>query len=106
MKNYSATLHQTGALRWAAVFVCALFTFSCLGPTSVQAQSPKRVLVVGTTTGFRHSSIPTAEKILGELAQQSGAFTVDYVHQPEGKPSAPQKPKALKAEATEDEKQA
>jgi type 1 glutamine amidotransferase len=28
--------------------------------------------------GFRHSSIPTAEKIIGELAQQSHAFTVDY----------------------------
>lgn len=39
---------------------------------------PKRALVVSTTTGFRHESIPTAEKILGELAQSSGAFTVDY----------------------------
>jgi len=39
---------------------------------------PKRVLVVTTTVGFRHSSIPTAEKIIGELAKRSGAFTVDY----------------------------
>ena len=31
------------------------------------------------TKGFRHSSIPTAEKVLGELAEKSGAFTVDYV---------------------------
>ncbi|PYJ92607.1 MAG: Crp/Fnr family transcriptional regulator, partial [Verrucomicrobia bacterium] len=31
------------------------------------------------TKGFRHSSIPTAEKVLGELGQKSGAFTVDYV---------------------------
>lgn len=45
---------------------------------SAQDSSPKRVLVVSTTTGFRHSSIPTAEKIIGELAQRSGAFTVDY----------------------------
>ena len=43
-----------------------------------QAQTPKHVLVVTTTVGFRHSCIPTAEKILGELAQKSGAFTVDY----------------------------
>lgn len=42
------------------------------------AVAPKHVLVVTTTVGFRHSSIPTAEKILGELAQKSGAFTVDY----------------------------
>ena len=42
-----------------------------------QAAKP-RVLVVSTTTGFRHSSIPTAEKVIGELAQSSGAFTVEY----------------------------
>jgi hypothetical protein len=40
---------------------------------------PKKVLVVTVTHGFRHSSIATAEKVLGELAQKSGAFTVDYV---------------------------
>jgi len=40
--------------------------------------APKRVLVVTTTLGFRHSSIPTAEDVLGELAQKSGKFTVDY----------------------------
>src|SRR5262245_60233693 len=45
---------------------------------SLQAQTPKKVLVVTVTTGFRHSSIPTAEKILAELGQKSGAFTVDY----------------------------
>ena len=39
---------------------------------------PKRVLVVSTTTGFRHSSIPTAETVLGKLAESSGQFTVDY----------------------------
>jgi uncharacterized protein len=38
----------------------------------------KKVLVVTTTTGFRHSSIPTAEKILAQLAKESGKFTVDY----------------------------
>src|SRR4051812_14371740 len=41
--------------------------------------APKKLLVVTVTKGFRHSSIPTAEKVLGELAQKSGAFTVDYV---------------------------
>ncbi len=39
----------------------------------------KRVLVVTVTKGFRHSSIPTAEKVIGELAAKSRAFTVDYV---------------------------
>jgi type 1 glutamine amidotransferase len=46
---------------------------------SVLAQAQKKLLVVTVTKGFRHSSIPTAEKILGELAQKDGSFTVDYV---------------------------
>lgn len=41
--------------------------------------APKKLLVVTVTKGFRHSSIPTAEKVLGELAEQSGKFSVDYV---------------------------
>ena len=40
--------------------------------------APKRVLVVTVTEGFRHSSIRTAEKVLAKLAEESGAFTVDY----------------------------
>ena len=56
--------------------------------TSLHA-APKRLLVVTTTTGFRHSSIPTAEKILQQLADSSGEFTVDFVHQPPGKPTLP-----------------
>jgi type 1 glutamine amidotransferase len=47
-------------------------------PTPVEA-APKKLLVVTVTKGFRHKSIPTAEKILGELAQKSGDFSVDYV---------------------------
>jgi type 1 glutamine amidotransferase len=40
--------------------------------------APKRVLVVTTTTGFRHSSIGVAERVIAELGTRSGAFTVDY----------------------------
>ena len=50
------------------------------------AQAPKKVLVVTVTAGFRHSSIPVAEKILEQLARESGQFTVDFVRQPEGMP--------------------
>src|SRR5262245_9193846 len=57
--------------------ICLILSSGCAA-TSARSASPKRVLVVTTTTGFRHSSIPTAEKILGELAAKSGAFTVDY----------------------------
>ena len=51
------------------------------------ADGPKKALVVTVTTGFRHSSIPTAEKVLAKLAQQSGAFTVDYARV---EPSSPE----------------
>jgi uncharacterized protein len=69
--------------------------------SSVASHSgPKKLLVVTTTTGFRHSSIPTAEKILAQLGQQSGEFTVDLLEQPPGKPAN------LKAGATDDEKAA
>ena len=50
----------------------------CLLIASAQAATPKTLLVVTVTKGFRHSSIPTAEKILADLAKTSGAFTVDY----------------------------
>lgn len=55
----------------------ALLVSGCT-TSAQQGKAPKHVLVVTTTVGFRHSSIPTAEKVIGELAQQSGAFTVDY----------------------------
>ena len=50
-------------------------TFASVSPGLA---APKKLLVVTVTKGFRHSSIPTAEKVLGELAQKSGAFTVEY----------------------------
>ena len=49
-----------------------------LGWAAPAQAAPKRVLVVTVTEGFRHSSIPTAEKVLAKLAEDTGAFTVDY----------------------------
>ena len=57
---------------------CAGLILGALGLAPAAQAATKKVLVVTTTTGFRHSSIPTAEKVLAELAQSSGAFTVDY----------------------------
>lgn len=42
------------------------------------AAAAKNVLVVTVTKGFRHSSIPTAERVLKQLGEKSGAFHVDY----------------------------
>ena len=66
------------------ILLCVIATLlvvasGCAAGSQAKTKSPKRMLVVTVTKGFRHSSIPTAEKILGELAQTSRAFTVDYV---------------------------
>jgi len=49
---------------------------------SADAAEPKKLLVVTTTMEFRHSSIPTSEKVLEQLGKDSGEFTVEFVHQP------------------------
>jgi type 1 glutamine amidotransferase len=66
------------------------------------ADAPKKLLVVTVTTGFRHSSIETAEKVLAELGQKSGAWTVDFVHQPEGQPKNPGKPPVKQPKDTDE----
>jgi len=43
---------------------------------SLLQAAPKKLLVVETTTGFRHSSISTLEKIITQLGAASGEFTV------------------------------
>src|SRR5688572_17043273 len=48
------------------------------------AAGPKKLLVVTVTKGFRHSSIPTAEKVLGTLAgDEKAGFSVDYARNDE-----------------------
>lgn len=65
------------------------------------AAEPKRVLVVCVTAGFRHTEgIEASERILPKLAQQSGAFTLDWVRQPQ-EPPAPRRPKPPAADADE-----
>ncbi len=68
---------------------------------SARAAEPKRVLVCTVTTGFRHSSIPYAEKTLEKLSKESGAYTiVAFLQQPDIQvPKAPNKPKALDEKA-------
>ncbi len=77
---------------------------AALAVTSLHA-APKKLLVVTTTTGFRHSSIPTLEKMLTQLGKESGAFTVDFVQQPPGRPPSGF-PGKLKKDATAEEKAA
>ena len=59
---------------------------------SAFAADAKRVIVVTVTTGFRHSSIPYAEKTLQKLADESKAYTiVDFVRQPDPSDMSPPK---------------
>src|SRR5688500_8640469 len=46
--------------------------------TTASSAAPKKLLVVTATQGFRHSSIPVAEKVLAGLGEQSGVFTVEF----------------------------
>jgi type 1 glutamine amidotransferase len=52
------------------------------GLSSAHAADQKKLLVITTTTGFRHSSIPTLTKVLEQLGKDSGEFTIDVVLQP------------------------
>lgn len=90
--------------RIVLAFAIAVATL-CLVP-SARAVEPKRLLVVSVTAGYRHASIPLAEMALVELGEESHAFTLDFVRQPPGEPKAPEKPKALKPDATAEQKAA
>jgi type 1 glutamine amidotransferase len=91
---------------WSGSLVLAGSVLLMLATASSAQAAPKKVLVVTVTKGFRHSSIPTAEKVLAELAKESGAFTVEYARVepkdpqfqgPDGKPDNAKVDAAIKA---------
>jgi uncharacterized protein len=45
---------------------------------SAMADSPKKVLVVSVTKGFRHDVIPAVNELMKEFSDSSGAFTADF----------------------------
>lgn len=76
----------------------------CVGSPAYHAaaDTPRKLLVVTVTTGFRHSSIETAEKVLAALAESDKSFTVDFVHQPEGTPKNPGRPPEQQPKETDE----
>jgi uncharacterized protein len=66
----------------ACALAIAVAALACSGsdtPTSpTSGSTPKRLIVVTHTTGFRHPSIATAEAVLSRLADQSRQFTVTF----------------------------
>ena len=59
----------------------ALVALGVLGALALGAPAsaaPKKLLVVSVTKGFRHESIPTAERVIEAIGKESGAYTVDF----------------------------
>jgi uncharacterized protein len=59
----------------AAALVCLS---AAVGVPSRAADAPKKLLVVTVTKGFRHDSIPTAERVVAQLGLESGAWVSDF----------------------------
>ncbi len=72
--------------------VALVFAMPFRAACSTDPLPPKKLLVVSVTTGYRHASIPTAERVLSNLAARSGRFTVDFVENPPGMPTIPPPP--------------
>jgi len=83
-----STLRNLSTALLTTAFLATSVTLGAAAP------KPKKVLVVTTTTGFRHSSIETAERIIEKLGKESGSFAVDFARVTP--PKAPNKPKAPK----------
>src|SRR5579883_2747758 len=62
----------------AAALLCWALIASSGTDARGQASAPKRLLVVSTTLGFRHSSIEVGEKVLRDLALGSGQFSLEF----------------------------
>ena len=58
--------------------VILLSTFSLIICAKEPVFKPKKLLVVTVTKGYKHESIPTAEKVIEELGKINNSFTVDY----------------------------
>jgi len=62
-------------VKHTAFLLAAALAASASAPLAAE---PKKLLVVSVTKGFRHDSIPTAERVLEQIGKSSGAYTVDY----------------------------
>jgi hypothetical protein len=60
-------------MRHLALFLAV----SALASAAAEA-APRKLLVVTVTKGFHHDSIPTAEKIVALVGQESGTYVVDF----------------------------
>lgn len=59
------------------VCVGALACSAMAADAAVAVAAPRKILLVTTTLGYRHSSIETAEKVITALGKSSGAYDVE-----------------------------
>lgn len=85
MKISSALVASALALLVAAGAAC-----------SAAPKAAKHLLIVTHTAGYRHSSIPTAEKVLADLGERSGVYSVDFARD-EAEVKQKMTPEGLKA---------
>ena len=71
---------------WWRRLVCAACLIAIIVWAHPARAAAKSVLVVTVTKGYRHGSIPIAEKVLAELGQKSGVYVVDYARVEPGQP--------------------
>jgi type 1 glutamine amidotransferase len=64
-------------MRSAIGCVVALAAVS-IAQEPASAAAARKLLVVSVTKGFRHTSIPVAEKLVEQLGTESGAFTTEF----------------------------
>jgi uncharacterized protein len=91
----SATADTTEAMPRHALLRKCLAMLAAAFVATGAAAAPKKILVVTTTLGYRHSSIETAEKVIAELGRSSGLYEVEFAS------VAPPKPPGANASETQ-----
>jgi uncharacterized protein len=83
--------------------LASVLVLAALSVATTQAAvslAPRKLLVVTTTAGFRHTSIPISEKVLEGLAGESGDFTIEFVRQPGAQAALPKSPDQPRRDAS------
>jgi uncharacterized protein len=58
-------------------FLTCLVALACAWAAHAMAAPPRKILVVTTAVGYRHSSIETAEQVIASLGKSSGAYEME-----------------------------
>jgi len=62
----------------APAALAAVVALGALAFGTAAASAPRKLLVVSVTKGYRHESIPAAERLVEALGRESGLYSVDF----------------------------